>query len=330
MKGRIAVLLSIVTGLLCGPAAAGNDAAAAGAAQVAHAPAAASAPSPRPDTAGTAATVPPRGSLYRIRHRGHTSYLFGTIHVGTSAFFPLEPEVMRALAQASKLVLEIDVRRTGPFQDALRKHGMYGDGDDVSRHLSPAALAELRRALQQAGLEWDAMRRYKPWLLANLLLGLDLERGGYRRTHGVEMFLLSLADAQTKAVQELESAEYQMSLFDGMDDAAQEQYLREQLAELGDGKAMRKAQALIAAWAAGNGDEVESLLQESLREDTLSSAFTYRVLLQKRNPEMAEKILRMLERDESAFVGVGLLHLVGESGLPVLLRARGVAVEKVY
>lgn len=313
MKRGIAVLLSIVAGLLCQPASAGDNAAAPAAAQAA---------------ASASLTAPARGSLYRIRHGGRTSYLFGTIHVGTSSFFPLEPEVTRALAGAGKLVLEIDVRQEAPFQSALDRHGMYPEGDDVARHLSPATLSQLQQALSRAGLSLESMRRYKPWLLANLLLGLDLERGGYQRQHGVEMFLLS--QAQSKTVHELESAEYQMSLFDAMDDAAQEQYLREQLAELEDGKAMNKAQALISAWASANGDEVEDIVRKSLRDGSFSSAFAYRVLLEKRNPGMAEKILRMLEGGESAFVGVGLLHLVGEAGLPELLRKSGLVVEKVY
>ncbi|GIZ50755.1 TraB/GumN family protein [Noviherbaspirillum aridicola] len=313
MKRGIAVLLSVVAGLLWQPVAAGNDAAAAAATQAISAP-----PS----------SAPARGALYRIRHRGSTSYLFGTVHVGTPSLFPLAPEVTRALAEAGKLVLEIDTRQAAPFQAALDKHGVYQDGDDVSRHLSPATLSLLQRALSRAGLEWHAMRRFKPWLLANLLVGLDLEQGGYQRAHGAEMFLLSIAG--TRTVHELESAEYQMSLFDAMDDATQEQYLREQLAELDDGKAMQKARALIGAWASGNGEALENIVRDSLRDGTLSSSFAYRVLLEKRNPEMAEKIVRMLESGESAFVGVGLLHLVGEAGLPALLKAHGMEVEKVH
>ncbi|HEY8607053.1 MAG TPA: TraB/GumN family protein [Noviherbaspirillum sp.] len=319
MKGRIAVLLSAVAALLSVPAGAENNAAAAASAQAAP-----------PVHAAAGAGIPARGALYRIRHHGQTSYLFGTIHVGTPAFFPLEAQVTHALAQASKLVLEIDIRDGALFQAALDKHGVYAAGDDVSRHLSTPVLAQLQQALQRAGLAWETMRRFKPWLLANLLLGLDLERSGYQRARGVEMFLLSVADVQTKSVHELESAEYQMSLFDGMDDAMQEQYLREQLAELEDGKAMKKAKALIAAWATGNGDEIEGIVRDALGDGSVSSSFTYKVLLQKRNPEMADKIVRLLERRESAFVGVGLLHLVGEGGVPALLRERGVEVEKVY
>lgn len=276
------------------------------------------------------AGTPNRGTLYRVRHQGNTAYLFGTIHVGKPAFFPLEDEVTRALSRAGKLVLEIDIRKAEPFQQALHKHGMYAVGDTVDRHLSADTLLRLTRALQEFGIPLEDVRHMKPWLLANMLVGLDLERHGYQRRHGIEVFLLSLADQQAKDVHELESAEYQMSLFDGMPDAMQEQYLRENLAELGDGNALKKAQILIDAWANANGEAVEAFMRASLGEKTASSEFTRRVLLEKRNPEMASKIEALLREDETSFVGVGLLHMVGETGVPTLLRQRGYEVEKLY
>jgi len=306
MKNWIVVLL---IGLLCGFAGAENNAA---------------------EAADAQATAPRRGTLYRVSHQGNTSYLFGTIHVGKSAFYPLEAEVTHALSRAAKLVLEIDVRDSAPFQAALYKHGMYAHGDTVDRHLSADSLNHLRQALQNFNLRFDQVERMKPWLLANMLIGLALERHGYRRSQGIETFLLAQADKQAKAVGELESAEYQMALFDSMPDAMQEQYLRENLAELGDGQAIRKAQALIDAWAGANGEALEALLQESLQEKTVSSEFTRSVLLDRRNPEMASKIEALLKAGETTFVGVGLLHLVGETGVPGLLRQKGYEVEKLY
>lgn len=309
MKNRIVVLLSVWLGLFVGAAYAENNAAAAIAAQ---------------------AEAPRRGSLYRVRHQGNTGYLFGTIHVGKAAFFPLEPEVTQALSRASMLVLEIDIRNSAPFQIAMQKHGMYADDDTIEQHLSADTLAQLQQSLRGFGIAFDQVRRMKPWLVANMLIGLDLERHGYQRSHGIEVFLLSLADRQAMAVQELESAEYQMALFDRMPDNMQEQYLRENLVELGDGNALKKAQALIDAWASANGDELEALLRESMNEKTVSSEFTHRVLLEERNPKMASRIESLLKGGGTTFVGVGLLHLLGETGLPSLLRQRGYEVEKLY
>lgn len=310
MRSGIVFLLSVLFGLLLPLSHAENNAAAAATAQ--------------------AGSPPHRGMLYRIRHHGNTAYLFGTIHVGRPGFFPLEPQVTRALESAGKLVLELDVRDDAPFQAALKKHGLYMGDDTIEHHLSSANLAQLRNTLRQFDIPFENIRHMKPWIVANLLIGLDLERNGYRRSDGIEMFLLSFASKQSKTVQELESAELQMALFDSMPDATQEQYLRENLAELGDGEAMKRSQALIDAWAKADSKALDDIVRELPKEKTATAEFTRSVLLDKRNPEMANKIEALLRNDKTSFVGVGLLHLVGERGLPNLLRERGYEVEKLY
>jgi uncharacterized protein YbaP (TraB family) len=312
MKNKIIFLLSVLSGFFLPLAHGANNVAAI-------------APSVQQSTA-----APQRGTLYRVRYQNNTAYLFGTIHVGKPAFFPLETEVTRALAHAGKLVVEIDIRNSEPFQQALKKHGLYAAGGRIDQRLSAESLRRLRLALEKFGIPFEDIAHMKPWLVANMLIAFDLERHGYQRSDGIEYFLLSFAKEQTKTVQELESAEYQLSLYDGMPEAEQEQYLRENLAEIDDGNALKKAQALIDAWASANGKAFDDLLQESLNEKTISSKFMHRVLLDKRNPEMAEKIEVLLKNEESTFVGVGLLHLIGETGLPTLLRQRGYEVEKLY
>jgi len=269
-----------------------------------------------------------RGTLYRIRHHSNTVWLFGTIHVGRADFFPLPSEAMQALAQADQLVLELDVRDENSFQAALQKYGMYADDDTIDRHLSPDTLKALHTELNRAGIPLEQIARLKPWVVANLLVAQQLERAGYDRRYSIEAFLLT--QAANKPLQELESAEYQMSLFDGMRAAEQEQYLREQLAGLSSGDALRQSRALIDAWADANDAALERALRDSLAGDSLSSGFMQHVLLEQRNPQMTAKIATLLAEGEKSFVAVGLLHLLGKNGLPALLQQRGYEVVKVY
>jgi uncharacterized protein YbaP (TraB family) len=298
MKNRIIFLLSVLSALFVPVAYGGNDAAAIATAQAAT------------QTAAQSAT-PQRGTLYRVRHAGSTVYLFGTIHVGLPSFFPLEPVVTRALAQSRTLVVELDVRNALPFQAALQKHGLYAEGDSIDHHLSPQDMTRLRQVLQRFDIPLEQAARMKPWLLANLLVGLNLERHGYQRSQGIEYFLLALADKQKMRVQELESADYQMALFDGMSEEKQAQYLLENLSELDDGQADAKDAALIDAWAHANGPAIENVVRASLSEKTMSAEFTRRILLDVRNPNMTNKIAGLLSTPGSSFVAVGLLHLVG-------------------
>jgi hypothetical protein len=285
---------------------------------------------------GSASVGPPpvaarnQGGLYRISDGGRVAYLFGTVHMGTSAFFPLAPEVSRVLGQARRVVVELDTRSNDDFLRALARHGRYPPGDDLRRHLSPPVLAALTAALHARGISVASMADRKPWLVANLLLSMALEGRGYRRDHGVEGALLDAARRHGAPVTQLESADYQLALFDTMNAARAERYLQETLEGLQDGSALRKAQAVVDAWASGDTRALDGLLRDATAGDSVTADFTRRVLLGRRNPEMADGIARLMCRDSVTFVGVGVLHLLGANGLPQLLARRGYLVERVY
>lgn len=114
------------------------------------------------------------GGLYRISGRDGVAYLFGTIHVGDRSFYPLAPEAERVLAGADHVVVELDPRGEEAFRQALARHGRYGSGDDIRQHVSADTLAQLRSALHAEGVSLASMMQFKPWLIANLLVGVGL------------------------------------------------------------------------------------------------------------------------------------------------------------
>lgn len=276
------------------------------------------------------ASAPRRGQLYKVTHDGKTSYLFGTIHVGKDGFYPLDAEAARALQGAKALVIELDIRENASFQKAMALHGRYAAGDTVQNHVQPETLQKLAPALAKAGMSLQSVQQFKPWLIANLLVGVELDARGFKRAQAVEYALLAAAQEQDKAVRQLESAEYQLGLFDALDAAQQEQYLLESLADLASGTAMKKSLALIDAWNAADAPGIQAAWHTATTGNSISAGFMQRVLLGKRNPEMAANIERIMQQDQVAFVGVGLLHLVGEDGLPQLLKRRGYQVEQLY
>jgi uncharacterized protein YbaP (TraB family) len=270
------------------------------------------------------------GTLYRIQRQGNTAWLFGTIHVGTLAIDPLEGEAGAALANADKLVLEFDVGDTASVQAAVAKYAMYSPGDSLDKHLSEAALKRLHEALSHAGISFDTVAMMKPWFVANLLMLTELERHGYSGTRATEVSLAAFANAHAKPIASLESADFQLSLFDRMGDAEQEQYLRETLAEIDSGEMITKTRELFDAWKNADNATLNGFLKELSKDDTLSAKFTKTDILDKRNPTMADGIERLMKTNRSIFVGVGLLHLLGGQGLPELLRRRGYEVQRIY
>jgi uncharacterized protein YbaP (TraB family) len=271
-----------------------------------------------------------QGGLFRVSRDGRVAYLFGTVHVGMRGFYPLPPEVGRALGGANRIVVELDTRANDAFLRALERHGRYAPGDDIRRHLSAPTVRSLTAAMHGLGISVASMAAYKPWLVANLLLSAELERKGYRRSDGVEQALLAHAQQHGVKVRQLESAEYQLALYDSMDEAQSERYLKEALDGLADGRALRTAQAVVEAWSSGDVHALDVALQDSTAGPGVMAEFTRRVLLERRNPEMADRIERLMRGDSVTFVGVGLLHLLGANGLPQLLAQRGYLVERVY
>lgn len=288
-------------------------------------------PSPaRPLARGDTAAAYSQGALFRISRDGAMAYLFGTIHVGARSFYPLAPQVSAALAQASQLVLELDTREEAAFDRAVATHASYRDGDHIRNHVSADTLRRLVKALHAVGIPLSAVGHLKPWLLANMLTGLALEQSGLQRAHGNESFLLDAVQARGASLAELESADYQLSLFDTLGDAHAESYLREALDDLASGLAMTKARAVVAAWTSGDADALEALIADTVGAGTVTSDFTRRTLLDRRNPEMAQRIEHIMKDGKVSFVGVGLLHLLGANGLPQLLSQRGYQVERMH
>lgn len=278
----------------------------------------------------TPASTALRGTLYRISYQGNTAWLFGTIHVGKPDFYPLEPKVMQAFDEAGKFVVEVDMRDTTTLLAAVQKYAMYGDNDDLSKHVSADTLRRLRQALTRYGLPFETIARMKPTMAANTLAVLAYAAEGYQPTLGTDMHLLTAAGRQGKIVQGLEDADYQFSLFELLTVRQQEQYLREILNELKSGKAGKQIHELVDAWSKADPRQFDAIQHELMTEKTVVADFTRRILIEKRNQEMAEKIGALLKSDKNVFVGIGLLHLIGKDSVPALLQQRGYTVEKLY
>ena len=274
--------------------------------------------------------IPPRGTLYRVRYQGHTSYLFGTIHIGRPDFFPLEAQATQALSEAGTLALELDLRDAAAMQDAVQKYGMYAGDDTVDKHLSAAGLQRLQAALTQSHIPFERVARMKTWMVANLLLVAALEQQGYRTDLATESYLSAAATEQGKSIVALESADFQLSLFDSLTEKQQEQYLIDNLKDMQSGEMRKNTQELVDAWASANQKAFNHLLAEAQKDHTTSGKFFIQVLLGKRNPALADKIEAMLKDQKASFVGIGLLHLIGANGVPQLLAKRGYAVTKLY
>jgi uncharacterized protein YbaP (TraB family) len=273
--------------------------------------------------------APNRGALFKITQGAHALYLFGTIHVGAKDFYPLEPRVAGVLKKAPVLALEID-----PLGDqqqlarAVQKHGMAAKGSTPG--LSAAWRQRLDRLLKQYNIEPETVAMMKPWLLASLLTVSEFAAQGYDASLAVDAHLSKQAHAAGQKVVELESADSQMALFDQMTAAEQLLFLQEAIAGIEDKEQADQAREIAQAWKNADIKALDALALKAEQDQTFSGRFVQKVLLDGRNPALADGMVKLMGRENNSIAAIGILHLLGKGSVPELLRKRGLGVERIY
>jgi uncharacterized protein len=272
-----------------------------------------------------------RGALFKVTAHGHTMHLFGTMHVGLSQFFPLEPKITAAVAGASTLALELDPDQ--PALSLMRSMGRYGmltPDDACYERLAPAQRQRLERLERQAGLDPASAKRFKPVLLATMLSLSEYEKLGYRPDLGTDKYLARLARSGKARILELESFDTQLQLLDTLPRPEQLRFLEETLASIESGAQQAEIRLVVDAWGSADQDALQRMSDDVERDTSLSGQFTREILLDGRNRALADKLAQLLAKEENTVAAIGVLHVLGKRGVPALLRARGLTVERVY
>lgn len=270
-----------------------------------------------------------RGILYRVRRDGHTGYLMGTIRFGRADYFPIEGEAQQDFADAGSLLLDLDTRNKMPMQDAVKKYAMYEGKDTLDKHVSPATMALLKQVLEEAKIPYDIVSRMKPWMAANVLTAVTLERQGLRVSQATDTWFLNAAVAQKKDIEGFSNADDQLGRFGGMSARAQDDYLRASLADLHSGATVEQTRKLAQAWADSDGDALEKLAADFGKDKSARIAFGRKVR-QQRNPALAARIEAQLKSDASSFACIDVMSLLGEKSVPQLLARDGFEVTRLY
>ncbi|MHA4868780.1 TraB/GumN family protein [Duganella sp. PWIR1] len=271
-----------------------------------------------------------RGALFKVQQQqsGQTIYLFGTIHVGAKDFYPLEPRLAGLLKQAPVLALEIDP--LGDPQKLARAVQRHGLSNKAAAAMPPVLRQRLDRLLRQYNIDADAVASMKPWLLASLLTVSEFATQGYEASLAVDAHLSKQAHAAGQKIVELESADSQMALFDRMTAAEQLQFLQEAIAGIEDKEQAGQAREIADAWRHADVQALDALARKAEQDDTFSGRFVQQVLLEGRNPALADSVVNLMARENNSVAAIGVLHLVGKTSVPELLRKRGLTVERIY
>jgi uncharacterized protein YbaP (TraB family) len=184
--------------------------------------------------------------------------------------------------------------------------------------------------LKQYNIEPESVAMMKPWLLASLLTVSEFAAQGYEAALAVDAHLSQQAHAAGKKIVELESADSQMALFDKMTPAEQLTFLQEAISGIEDQEQADQARQIAQAWRSADAAALDALALKAEQDATFSGRFVQKVLLEGRNPALADGIVKLMGRENNSVAAIGVLHLVGKTSVPELLRKRGLSVERIY
>lgn len=266
--------------------------------------------------------------MWRVddRQTGGRAYLFGSVHFGTQALYPLPEAVEKAYSSSDELVVELDMAAVAPniAAQTMREMGRYIDGDSLHQHLDSDTLNLLADACLELGLPVAALEYLKPWLVAVQLTAFQVRRAGFSDDLGIDRHFIDrvkLGDEEgpSKLV-ELETFEQQLSIFRAFTDEQQLQFLRQTLTEFKSSHA--QLQQILKAWQQGDADELGRIIQQGFMAEGASAKF-YELIYERRNQSMGQSIQTMLSAGRQLFVVVGVGHLVGPEGLAAKLAEQG-------
>jgi uncharacterized protein len=276
-------------------------------------------------TAAVARTETPHAFLWKVSGPKTAVYLAGSVHMLTKDFYPLNPALDSAFKDSDLLVEEVDLGEmlSADSQFLMLTRGMLPADQSLDTVARPATVRLVKQHAASLGLPPEPLMRFKPWALSLTLLALEWQTAGFDANLGLDKHFYDRAQEEGKAVEGLETTEYQISRFDGMSMAQQDELLATTLQGLDDEK--ENVSRLALAWKTGDAPAIERLVLQDLKDDPLM----YQRLLVERNRNWLPKLESLLGRSGHAFVVVGAAHLVGPDGLLSMLKAKGYGVQQM-
>ena len=287
-------------------------------------PACAAEPASRQAPAPAASTAPAeaRPALWKVADEDTTIWLFGTIHALPPDVPWFDGKVARAFQGSQVLVTEIIEEDPAKMQALVMERAVLPKGQTLRGLMTAEERAAYEKALAGIGLPAGAFDAFEPWYAAIGLSTLPLMQSGYSRAAGVEQTLNAEARERGRRHEAVETAEYQLGLFDSFPLAVQKRYLAEVVANLPTLKS--DLGQMIAAWQRGDAETLAKIMNATEDDPQLLET-----MLIGRNREWAGWIARRLDEPGTVFFAVGAGHLAGTGSVQDQLSQRGIKAERV-
>ena len=265
------------------------------------------------------------GFLWRIGKDGHSSYLYGTMHVAKFEWTVPGPLVTQALKASDTIALELDL-----LDPELQRRMAQG----LAAQPGAAALPEpLRQRLQRRAraecVPAQALAALGPEMQVASLISLAGRRDGLDPAYGIDLVLAGWGRAANKTLVSLETPELQLQALQMGSPAETAEFVESALDEMESGRARPALRRIAQVWADA---DLEALTRYESWCDCVKTAADRSAmarLVDARNPALADAIEALHAGGQQVFAAVGSLHMVGPLGLPALMAQRGFRVERI-
>ncbi len=150
--------------------------------------------------------------LWRVTRDGGTFYLVGSVHMLTAQHYPVSPAFDAAFAESDLLVEEVDYREMMAPQSQMQmlSRGMFPADGSLKSSVSAETYELVSKRFAGIGLSIEMLDRFKPWLVALTLLGMEWQRAGFDQRLGLDRHFYDRAVAAGMPVQALETIDFQI------------------------------------------------------------------------------------------------------------------------
>ncbi|MFP6558266.1 TraB/GumN family protein [Paraburkholderia sp. B3] len=243
---------------------------------------------------------------------GSNTYVLGSVHVTNMARLTLSDIAGRIFEQADRVIFEAD-QKVAPDASLF----MLPPDTRLDRLMEPPVFRRVHAHWARLGLPDANLLVLRPVMVAMTLQISEASRNGYLTQFGVDHLLRERSELARKKIDYLEDLNDQLRLL--MSTPLSEQVsLLDHIATPTDA-GFSEIEAMVSAWQNHDLGHFENLLEDrrKLWPQSVDAVLT------RRNEDWAPLIAEMVRAGTHNLIVVGALHLVGPTGLPVLLRQQG-------
>ncbi|MFN5128996.1 MAG: TraB/GumN family protein [Sphingomonadaceae bacterium] len=261
-------------------------------------------------------------ALWVIKDEDTTIYLFGSIHVLKPGLGWFDDGVKTAFDSSDQLVLELVDLPAAETQALFGKFAMDQQGKTLRSKMNDADRAVYDAAMGKLGIPAPAFDPFEPWAAGITLSLMAIQKAGYEPNSGVEKQLTAAAKVSKKPIIGLETAEFQLGIFDTLPEAEQITFLVEAAKMIDDTNSMMEK--MVNMWGSADTESLAQLMNEGM-----TSPILYDALLTNRNANWAKWISAQMKKPGVTFIAVGAGHLAGSKSVQAMLPDYGLTATRV-